>query len=133
MTFTGVSSGKMGFPDGSAGKESAQCRRHKKHASDPWLGRYPGGGNGNPHCIRKGEAPLQGLRSGLLSNTRKRIVQKNCPSRHVLTKQKIFLGKGSWVERVGEGNPGELLCHVARSLGFYGDGISFRVVFGQSF
>ena len=24
-------------------------------------------------------------------------------------------------------------CHVARSLGFYGDGISFQVVFGQSF
>ena len=29
--------------------------------------------------------------------------------------------------------PGELLRRVARSLGFYGDGIGFRVVFGQSF
>ena len=33
----------------------------------------------------------------------------------------------------GQGNPGELLCHMACSLGFYGDGIVFRVVFGQSF
>ena len=33
----------------------------------------------------------------------------------------------------GEGNPGELLCHVAHSLRFYGDGIDFQVVFGQSF
>ena len=30
------------------------------------------------------------------------------------------------------GNPGELLCHVARSLGFYGDGVTFRVVSGPS-
>ena len=34
---------------------------------------------------------------------------------------------------VGEGNPGEPLCPVAHNVGFYGDGISFRVVFGQSF
>ena len=33
----------------------------------------------------------------------------------------------------GEGNPGELLCHMAHSIGFYGDGISFWVVFSQSF
>ena len=32
----------------------------------------------------------------------------------------------------GSGDPGELLCHVAGSVGFYGDGISFRVVFSQS-
>ena len=50
-----------------------------------------------------------------------------------LTKQEILLGKGTQVESSRLGNPGELLCRVARSLGFYGDGISFRVVFGQSF
>ena len=33
---------------------------------------------------------------------------------------------------VGEGNPGGLLCHVAHSLGFYGEGISFWVVSDQS-
>ena len=32
----------------------------------------------------------------------------------------------------GQGNPGELLCHVARSLRFYGNGVSFQVVSGQS-
>ena len=30
-------------------------------------------------------------------------------------------------------NPGALLCHMPRSLGFHGDGISFQVVSGQSF
>ena len=51
----------------------------------------------------------------------------------MLTKQEILLGKGTQVESSRQGNPGELLCCMARSLGFYGDGISFRVVFGQSF
>ena len=32
-----------------------------------------------------------------------------------------------------QGNPGELLCHVALSLGFYGDGIDFWIIFGLSF
>ena len=32
-----------------------------------------------------------------------------------------------------EGDPGELLCHMACSLGFYGDGISFLVFLSQSF
>ena len=55
---------------------------------------------------------------------------------HMLTKQETLLGRDSWVEsrRVREPrNPGGLLCHMAYSLGFYGDGVSFQVVFGQSF
>ena len=49
-------------------------------------------------------------------------------------KARDFMGKGHpGGEQQGWENPGELLCHVARSLGFYGDGISFQVVFGQSF
>ena len=51
---------------------------------------------------------------------------------HLLTKQENLLGKGSRVRAVGYGSPGELLCCVARSLGFYGDGIGFWLVFGQS-
>ena len=49
---------------------------------------------------------------------------------HVLTKQEILLGKGTWVEsrRVREPR-----SRLACSLGFYGDGISFRVVFSRSF
>ncbi|CAN0527361.1 unnamed protein product [Rangifer tarandus platyrhynchus] len=40
----------LGLPTGGArGKESAcQCRRCKRHSSIPRLGRFPGGGNGNP-------------------------------------------------------------------------------------
>ena len=52
---------------------------------------------------------------------------------HMLTKQKSLLGRGTWAERCRVRNPGELLCHVACSLQFYGEGIIFRVVFGQSF
>ena len=47
---------------------------------------------------------------------------------------KRFYWKGAPRRRAGGwGNPGELLCHMACSLGFYGDGISFWVVFRQSF
>ena len=55
-----------------------------------------------------------------------------CQETHVLTKQEILLGRAPGWRAGGSGNPGELLCRVARSLGFYGDGISFQVVFGQS-
>ena len=51
----------------------------------------------------------------------------------MLTKQEILLGKGTWVESNRIREPGEQLCHMACSLGFYGDGISFQVVFSQSF
>ena len=54
----------------------------------------------------------------------------NCPRRYICWQSKRFY----W-ERApgGSGNPGEQLCHMARSLGFYGDGISFRAVLSQSF
>ena len=42
----------------------------------------------------------------------------------MLTKQEILLGKGTWAEG----------CSAAwLSLRFYGDGVSFQVVSGQSF
>ena len=47
----------MGFTGGTCGKESAcQCRGHKSHGFDPWVGRSPGGGHGNPLlccCLEK--------------------------------------------------------------------------------
>ena len=52
---------------------------------------------------------------------------------HMLTKQETLLGRGAWAERRRVREPGGLFCHVACSLGFYSDGISFQVVFGQSF
>ena len=51
---------------------------------------------------------------------------------HVLTKQKTSLGRGTWVESRGVWEPGGLLCHVARGLRFYGDGVSFPVASDQS-
>ena len=33
----------------ASGKEpTCQCKRHKRCGFDPWLGRFPGGGHGNP-------------------------------------------------------------------------------------
>ena len=50
------------------------------------------------------------------------------------TNQEILLGKVPGWRAVEQGNSGELLCHMAHSLRFfYGDGISFWVVFSQSF
>ena len=38
-----------GFPDGANGKESTcQCRRIKRQGFDPWVGKIPREGNGNP-------------------------------------------------------------------------------------
>ena len=51
----------------------------------------------------------------------------------MLTKQEILLGKGTWVESSRVREPRRTALPLARSLGFYGDGISFWVVFGQSF
>ena len=32
----------MGFPAGASGKEpTCQCRRHKRHRFDPWVGKTP--------------------------------------------------------------------------------------------
>ena len=37
------------FPGGASGKEpTCQCRRWKRHRFDPWVGRSPGEGHGNP-------------------------------------------------------------------------------------
>ena len=51
----------------------------------------------------------------------------------MLTKQETLLGKGTWVEsnRVREPRRTALPCGSQSRV--YGDGISFRVVFGQSF
>ena len=57
----------------------------------------------------------------------------DCPVRHTCWQSKRLYWKGTPGWRAGgRGNPGELLCYVARSLGFDADGVSLRVVFGQS-
>ena len=56
----------------------------------------------------------------------------------MLTKQEILLGKGTQVESRGVREPrrtapAPAMLHMAVSLRFYGDGISFQVVLSQSF
>ena len=47
--------------------------------------------------------------------------------------KQVFIGKGCLGgEQQGKGTLGELLCHVAHSLRFYGNRVSFRVVSGPS-
>ena len=84
----------MGFPCGSAGKESA--RNVGDLCSIPGLGRYPGEGKGYPlhySCCRKGD-PFQGLKLGSWLILRNELSEET----QVLTKQEILLGKGTWVE-----------------------------------
>ena len=71
--------------------------------------------------------PLPGPQTGLLSNTWKRIVRGDTCA----DKARDFIGKGPRVEsrRVREPRRTALPC----GLQSYGDGISFRVVFSQSF
>ena len=47
----------------------------------------------------------------------------------MLTKQEILLGICAWAESSGVKEPRRTAC----TLGFYGDGIRFQVVFSQSF
>ena len=75
-------------------------------------------------CCRK-EGPKLGSCLTLRNELSKEI--------HVLTKQEILLGKGTRVESSRVREPRRAALPMARSLGFYGDGISFSVVFGQSF
>ena len=55
----------------------------------------------------------------------------------MLKKQEILLGRGAWEEGRMVKKPRRtalsLLCHVASSLRFYGNGIIFWVVSNQSF
>ena len=85
-----------------------------------------GGRERKRKCCRKGD-PFQGPKLGSCLTLGHELSEET----HVLTKQEILLGKGTRVES-SRVKPGELLCHMARSLRFYSDGISFRVVFGQS-
>ena len=49
----------MDFQRDANGKELAcQCRRQKRCGFNPWIGRYPGGGNGNPLQYSCRENPM---------------------------------------------------------------------------
>ena len=78
-------------------------------------------------CCRKGDPLQQKLGSCL---TLRNELSKET---HVLTKQEILLGKGTRVESSRGRTPWRAALPLAPSLRFYGDRISFRVVFSQSF
>ena len=81
------------------------------------------------NCCRKGD-PFQGPKGGSCLTLGNELSKKT----HVQAKQETLLGRGTprWRAALVR-EPGELLCNMAHSLGFYGDGIGFLVVSGQSF
>ena len=79
-------------------------------------------------CCRKRD-PFQDPKLGFCLTLRNELSEET----HVLTKQEILLGRGTWVEsRRVRGPRRTTLSHGLQSR-FYGDGISFWVVFSQSF
>ena len=83
----------------------------------------------NCGVVGSGEGPYRTPRAGSCLTLRKELSKETRADQ-----ARDFIGKGTRVEssRVREPRR-ELLCRVAHNVGFYGDGISFRVVFGQSF
>ena len=79
-------------------------------------------------CCRKCD-PFQGLKLGSCLTLRNELSEET----HGLTKQEILLGRGTQVEGRGVREPRRTALPPGCSLRFYGDGISFRVVFSQSF
>ena len=59
------------------------------------------------------------------------LVNELSEETHVLTKQEILLGRGTQAESSRVREPRRTA--LPHSLGFYGDGLSFWVLFGQSF
>ena len=57
---------QRGFPGGTSCKEpSCQCRRCKRHGSDPWVGKIPWRRYGNPlqySCLENPKKSLVGYR-----------------------------------------------------------------------
>ena len=68
--------------------------------------------------------PLPGPETGLLSTLGNELSEET----HVQTKQEILLGKGTWVESSRAREPRRTALLRGSQLG-----ISFQVVFGQSF
>ena len=81
--------------------------------------------------VGRGRPPYRAPRAGSCLTLGKELTEETRAD-----KARDFIGKG----HLGGEQQGKetqencsATCHVARSLGFYGNGISFWVVFGQSF
>ena len=105
----------------SSGANDAQCYLEglKKHLFCEWFKEWK--------CSRKGDPARS--ESRLLPNTCKWIAQGDTcwPSK------RLYWERKSGRRTAGQGNPGELLCHVAWNLGFYGNWVTFQFVSGQAF
>ena len=80
------------------------------------------------YCCRKG-GPFQSPRVGSCLTLRNELSKGT----HMLTKQETLLEKGARTENSRVRESRRAACQVAHSLWFFGDGISFWAVFGQSF
>ena len=80
------------------------------------------------NCCRK---TLPGPETGLLSPVLPS--EMNCPRRHMCWQNKRFYWGRARAESMRVREPGEELCHLAHSLGLYGDGTHFWVVCSRSF
>ena len=91
-------------------------------------------GNMEPRLLHSGGMlkegdPFQGPRVGSCLTLRNELSEETHSCRQ--SKRLYWEGEPRW-RAGGQGSPGGLLSHVARSLGFCGDEISFRAVSGQS-
>ena len=82
----------------------------------------------NLKVLRKGEH-FQGPKLGSCLTLGNELSEET----HCRQSKRFYWERAPGWRAAGKGNPGEQLCHMACSLGFYGDGISFRVVFSQLF
>ena len=78
------------------------------------------------YCCKKGD-PFHGPKLGSYLTLGNELSEET----HVLKKQETLLGRGNWMESSRVMEPGRTA--LASSLRFFGDGVSFRVVSGQSF
>ena len=79
-------------------------------------------------CCRKGD-PFQGLKLGSCLTLRNELSEES----HVLTEQEILLGNGTRVERGRVREPRRTTLPRGSQSQVYGEGISFQLVFSQSF
>ena len=85
----------------------------------------PKEGESDCNCCRKGDS-FHGPKVGSCLTLGNELSEEM----HVLTKQEILLGKGAQERAVRVREPRRTA--LPRSVRFYGDGISFRIVFSQS-
>ena len=88
----------MGFSGGTSHKEPTyKCRRHKSCVFDPWSGRSPGGGNGNPLQYSHGrENPMD---KGAWQTTAHRVTKSQTQQKQLSMHAYIYLSSSGIKEK----------------------------------